>query len=178
MESSKVNDLVERFWAGDATEMEERQLREFFQQGNVPAHLEDTAAYFLAIKAEESMELPEDFEQEVMAQIRRPRGGRLIQFNFSRIAASLLLVIGLSLGLYYFLGSGNMPASNDMVQVDTFEDPQQAYEEVKRALMMVSTRMNDGMTYSQELGHFSTLVPTVFKDSGAETKNNNRTVKQ
>ncbi len=78
---------------------------------------------------------------------RMVRTRRISVFSLSGLAAGLLVVIALYVG-YFRDGAPGLLASNQMT--DTYEDPQDAYEEARRTLAYVSAKLNTG---TSELEH-------------------------
>lgn len=63
---------MERYWRGDTSLEEEKRLREWFVQGNVPKHLSCYRDWFTYVSAQQAERLPEDFEACVWAAVDRP----------------------------------------------------------------------------------------------------------
>lgn len=171
MDYSNMDELVNRYWAGELTNAEEGKLKDYFRYSKVPEHLADTAAYFRAMEQEKTEKVLDDsFDQELMAAIQPERPvRRLRNFNFSRIAAAVIVLFGVTFALYYMTGAADTSTPN--VIVDTYDDPEEAYEQVKGALMMMSTNMNFGMDYSQKLTKFSEAENTIKTNSTSEDLN-------
>lgn len=154
MESSKIDELLEKFWAGETSDEQEEILRNYFCSGNtIEKRYQDAAAYFISLKSEkERLCLPADFELELMNKIQGGGSSRFLPGSFYRMAASIALVIGVAAAMFYWFNEESAQPIATQEYGDTYEDPRQAYEEVKRALMMVSTSMNAGVNYSKKLG--------------------------
>lgn len=159
MESPILNQLAEKYWQGACTDQEEQQLKEALTHVPVPEGLEALADYLSLAKAEQSVRLlDEQFDAEMLERIQQKHAPirRLMIPQWFTIAASILLLIGLGMGLMKL--QQPMPekevASIESEFVDTYEDPAIAYEEVKKAMMMISSNMNEGLTHAQRLGEF------------------------
>ena len=69
MDYKYIEQLLESYWACTATEQEERILRTFFQQDQLPPHLYRYRSLFAAEEQMASTRLSDDFERRLLAQI-------------------------------------------------------------------------------------------------------------
>lgn len=69
MDYKYIEQLLESYWACTATEQEERILRTFFQQDQLPPHLHRYRSLFAAEEQMASTRLSDDFERRLLAQI-------------------------------------------------------------------------------------------------------------
>jgi len=154
MDYHRVKELVELFWSGKTSDQEEQELKAYFSSNKSPEEFKETANYFRFASFEQSNNgLDLSFDQRVLKTIKpRKNNARL----FLRIAAGFALLFA----IFFFMQSLDGPDNPEMVKVeesieDTYNDPQQAYDEVKRALMMVSGKMNTSKQYGKELRKFN-----------------------
>lgn len=140
MNVEELNRLLEKYYKGESTEEEEKILREYFKENNVPESYEaekDIFGYFIADR-----KVPEpsfDFEARILAGIDASdskRGSQKIRkyVLLSLSAAAGLLVLA---GSYFFLVHRTEPG-------DTFTDPETAYAETMKILVDVSSQLNHG----------------------------------
>jgi hypothetical protein len=127
-----IEKLLEKYYDGETSVEEERELKRFFQGGNVPAHLESHAAQFNYF-TEVRHELPSlTFSNQLAAQLDPPEQGRVRKFTswIVRIAAGLaLLIVGFTGGWLFQRGKGEnevatasgQAASAEMKKVLAFE---------------------------------------------------------
>lgn len=66
MDFKYIEQLLERYFAAETTVQEERLLRDFFSQDEVPAHLQQWQALFLAEKSLAEAHLDEHFDQRLL----------------------------------------------------------------------------------------------------------------
>ncbi len=136
MELHEVERLLEKFWQTETTLEEEQQLRAFFAKGAVPPSLKAAGDLFAFFEAERSKSLAQPFESAVTKQLKRRQGGKLISMigwgNMARIAAGIVVVVAAT---FLIRQEVRKRYSDD---VDTYTDPQLAFEETKRALQMIS----------------------------------------
>ena len=136
--------LLARYYDGQTSEAEERELKRFFTKADVPGHLQREKKLFLALQAEDNV--PDGLEERLSHRIdewatheRRTlavkRGTRIRRLQWiGSIAASVLLLF--SVGL--FLNKPSTPK-------DTFSTPEEAYAEAQRALTLFATSLDKGI---------------------------------
>ncbi|MBY0435020.1 MAG: hypothetical protein K2U26_12995 [Cyclobacteriaceae bacterium] len=137
MDSKQVEELLEKYWRCETSLEEEQQLKNFFQHGQADESLRETAALFQYFAAEKNRTLQENFEQGVTKQLRQRQGGKIIHMvsfrNVARIAAGLVVVVMAT----YFVRQEIRKSYPQELQ-DTYTDPQMAFEETKKSLMLIS----------------------------------------
>lgn len=137
MDSKTIEQLLEKYWSCETSLEEEKQLREFFGGRAIPESLKETAALFRFFESEKSKSLNENFEPSVTKELRQRRGGKIISMvslsNIARIAAGILVVV-----VATFFIRQEVRKSYPKELQDTYTDPQMAFEETKKALMMIS----------------------------------------
>ena len=144
-----IRQLLERYYQGTTIRDEERQLKAYFAQDDVPPTLvaEREMFRYLAHEARETLPLPQGLEERLARDIDRlaaedphrlnaktPRRPHLWQWT-AGIAASLLLALAIGLHLY---------TQHDTLSKDTFDDPQLAYAEARRALQLFDAAFDKG----------------------------------
>ena len=137
MDFNNIEQLLEKYWSAETSLEEEAQLREFFRSGPVPESMKDAAGLFRYLEGEKNKSLQENFEGVVTKQLRRRQGGKIISMvsfaNIARIAAGIAVVVAAT----YFIRQEVRKSYPQELQ-DTYTDPQMAFEETKKALMMIS----------------------------------------
>lgn len=166
MDYREIDDLVAKFWAGESTLEEEQLLKEMLTSVEVvPEKYQDIAAYFQAMRAEEpEMELGIDFEEEMLSKIRieslqvsntkKSKGVFYLRY-YAKVAA--ILVVGLlSFKLYNMVSVDDecINESDPLACMDTFENPEEAYELLKEQLLQVSLMMNKGQGQMSRISKF------------------------
>jgi hypothetical protein len=154
MESiAEIRKLLDRFYLGETSLEEEKILQKYFSSASVPEELMPDRDLFRSLgDASDSVAVPEGLNQKVLDVIdqqekKMVRTRRISVFSLSGLAAGLLVVIALYVG-YFRDDSPGLLASNHMI--DTYEDPQDAYEEARRTMAYVSAKLNTG---TSELEH-------------------------
>ena len=136
MESDKLKELIEKYWNAETSLEEEAQLRKYFLEEQVAEEWKQTAMLFTYYDAKKKEGISDSsFDQQVLKKIKtKPAGNmRSLVYNMSRIAAGILVVIAIG----YFVRQEAKKSSPPEV-IDTYSDPKLAFEETKKALMILS----------------------------------------
>jgi hypothetical protein len=137
MDSKHIELLLEKYWNCETSLEEEKELRDYFGGAGIPDQLKETSELFRYFEAEKKKSLSESFDEHVTKQIHQRQGGKIIKMfglvQLSRIAAGLLVVVAAT----YFIRQEVRKAYPQPVE-DTYSDPKIAFEETKKALMMIS----------------------------------------
>ncbi|GAA4470540.1 hypothetical protein GCM10023189_59290 [Nibrella saemangeumensis] len=100
-----VEKLLEKYYNGETSLEEEKQLRQYFQRESVPAHLQAHAGPFRYFAEERNQQPSETVNTQLAAKLDEPVPvGRVIKFPAwtRQVAASVaLLIVGFAGGLFY-----------------------------------------------------------------------------
>ena len=148
MELKEIEGLLEKYWEGETSSSEEKLLKEFFEKGPVPGHLQKAAAVFAYYHEQQKIELTAaDYERDVVKHLAARESS---PFSWMRVAAAILLICA-SAFIFYKM---NLKSTNEATIVenkDAYEDPEKAYAETKKALFMISAKLNAPQEYTSEL---------------------------
>ena len=154
MNSEEIKQLLERYYNGESTGDEERLLKEFFRQPDIPEGLEDEMEIFrYYVQAAVIPEPSTGFESKILSALdsadkKAPvLKRRRIYGILTGVAAALLILIG----SYYLLNRISEPR-------DTFSDPALAYAETMKILYNVSVRLNDGTSVLEPVGKMEDIT--------------------
>lgn len=170
MNLQKIEHLIEKYENGETTIEEEHQLKTFFTTEEVPIHLQSYSDIFTFFEISGNVEInnpdfDEDFFKAIDADkvvpIASPK--RRKKYTLLSMAATILLL----LGLYFRYG-----ATETMYQ-DTFDDPELAYAETKKVLMLVAGNLNHGVNELQNISEFNSGLKNLNTLSTFETGMNN-----
>ncbi|HEX2393795.1 MAG TPA: hypothetical protein VHI78_00520 [Bacteroidales bacterium] len=144
MEKNQIHRLLEKYFEGSTTLEEEKALRDFFSvSGDDNPDLLPLKRQFEIFSAGQSLSFNtldlesgiiksiEDFEQKQIPPVRKPGITRYL------VAASIAIAVLLS-GIFI------LKSQNKQIR-DTYTDPQIAYAETQKALLLISQKMNEGM---------------------------------
>jgi hypothetical protein len=171
MNEEELKRLIEKYYNGESTELEENILKDYFRKGNIPEGYEAEKLIFSYYM--ESAEIPGpsiDFESRIMAGIDasgRNSGAQMLKRYLLPIlsaAAGLLILIG-----SYFL------IVKKAEKGDTFTDPQLAYAETIKILRDVSSQLNHSARVLEPVGKMNEMNKRSFasikKSTGIVEKN-------
>ncbi len=162
------NSLLEKYWEGETSLEEEKMLRTYFNANDVAPDLLRYKPFFLYQKAEQEKTLSDNFEQELLAKIKleekpivKINRNQNVSYYFSRIAAALTLL----LGVWFLFKPADMKTGQiAAVEEDTFDNPEEAFNELKSALLLVSRNFEKGKSKSMKgVMKINTLQKTVRK---------------
>jgi len=163
MESlSKIRVLLDRFYSGETTLEEEKRLEQYFSETSVPEEMLPDKELFLSMESNPvDVEIPDDLNSKILQAIdkvdrKEIKTRRISLFSLSGLAAGLLVMI--SVYLFFLKDKPDGLLSTSTMQ-DTYEDPMDAYEEVKKTLAFVSDKFNTG---TDELKHVQQVNKTVY----------------
>lgn len=158
---SHIKELIEKFYAGETSLEEEAQVSAFFREGEIPGELLEHKSMFLMMdEALGVPEVPENLDDKILSRIEKAeqeesKGKRLTFYSLSGLAAGLLIILSVYLGL---LRDHSM---NDQLSQYAVEDPAIAYEEIKKTLEFVSAKWNEGTGELQNLNSINRSMESI-----------------
>jgi len=154
MEQAEIKILLEKYWEAETTLEEERQLAEYFRQPAVAPEWEPIRDVFAWREDEAAVRPGPDFDRQMMRRIGEMEQAPKIQRISVRFAAAaaILLCLGISLLIPSIspVPRESAPTIARTAVTDTYTDPQQALAAVRRALLVASSRMNEGKSITQK----------------------------
>jgi hypothetical protein len=152
MESKHIEQLLEKYWNCDTSLEEEQQLRDYFRGENVPGRWKEASELFRYFEQQRHQPLTDQtFDADVLKKIRKGQPvGKVIRLTRNvivRIAAGLIVVIAATFFVRQELRKSYPPE-------DTFSDPRMAFEETKKALMMISKGFGKGQKEASKIKLF------------------------
>ncbi|SCY66260.1 hypothetical protein [Flavobacterium caeni] len=146
MESDKIEQLLEKYFEGETTTAQEKQLQDYFS-GDVPAHLEQYKPMFGYF----SLAREQQFEQTVPLQ-----SGKRKRVAWLSVAASVVVLVGVGTFAYF-----NQTQPQDL---GTYDSPEEAFRETQKALALLSSHVNTGVESVQYMQTFEATKDRVFID--------------
>ncbi len=145
MDSNTIKKLLDKYWDGDTNLLEESQLRDFFNQEEVPAELKEFQPFFVYLKEEQLLQTSDDFESRLKSKLELTDTTKVKQLPIRtilmRVAAAAVLVFA----VFYFVPKNDIkPVSEEIVWKDTYDDPKEAYAKTKEVLLLLSKKINQG----------------------------------
>ncbi|MCR8668601.1 hypothetical protein NO995_12980 [Aestuariibaculum sp. M13] len=124
---NSIEKLLEKYENGETSLKEEQLLKKYFAQETVPPHLEMYKSMFNYFKVSQQ----EQFTKHVPLKTKK-----VYNYKWISVAAVAVLMVG-----FYFKSTSK---SND--DLGTYQDPQEAYNEVAKSLAMISGHFNKGVS--------------------------------
>lgn len=161
MDSEHIHRLLEKYWKCETTLEEEEQLRRYFQQSDPPETLRDIAPLFQHLQESRQTEIVDPtFTKKVLGKLAtRNKATQRWLYNTMRIAAGVLVLV-LAVWLIRIEVRKNDPSPT----ADTYSDPEIAFEETKKALLMISKSFGRAEEQARKLNLFNEAQEKVRQD--------------
>lgn len=116
-----IEELLDKYYEGDTTLEEERELREFFQGNNIPEHLQSHAGQFQYFEKARREQPSATTSFRIVTNLKEQGTVRRLTSWGMRIAAGVtLILVGFGGGILY-TNRGLQPANNDPKEVVTMK---------------------------------------------------------
>ena len=154
---NNMDKLKRKYWEG-ATSADEEEILKKHSRKKEDEPVEDTFFSYLEHKRKEKINDP-GFEKEVLRQITENQGTKrlLLQRINWQIAAAITILF--AIGTIYFARhvsiNNRTGQQNTSMLYDTYEYPQLAFEETKKALLLISSNLNKSKAYATEFKKFN-----------------------
>ncbi|MDL5050166.1 hypothetical protein QQ054_29600 [Oscillatoria amoena NRMC-F 0135] len=158
MDSKRLDELLKKYWECETSLEEEQQLRSYFNRNDVPDELASTANLFRYFEAQKSGTLSDDFDSSVLKSVKEfaPRPGRtrtLVSYSLRIAAGVVVLVMAIFLVRQELRKPEPVAVTGELV--DTYDDPQKAFEETKKALQMISKGFGRAEQQARKINAFN-----------------------
>jgi len=148
MELNKIEILIEKYFQGETSIAEEKELRSYFSSQNVAPHLEQYKAmfgYFTEAKQQE-------FKQEI------PQPTKKRKVMWLSIAASIVVLLGM---VTFFMINTNQPVTQN--ELGSYDNPEKAFAETQKALALLSSNVNVGIESVRYVQEYNNSKKLIFK---------------
>lgn len=155
MNSEYIHILIDKYWNCKTSVTEEKELQAFFSSNDIPENLKQYAPLFNYISDQSSATTSSKFEEELFESIEKLETKNKIKDKeyitirvfapFLKIAASILLIGGLGLSIFFIARQNNKPQF-----VETYRDPHAAMKPATLALQMLSEAIQISESASQQ----------------------------
>lgn len=143
MEEIKIRQLLDKYWEGETSLEEERELSSYFGSSQVT----DEFAPFIPLFAffEEGRHIR--MEASVVQPPIEETKGKIVNIRW---LVSIAASVAIFLAVFFINQKISTEQTAQYAFEDTYHTPEEAYAEVKKALLYVSTKMNKGVTTAAE----------------------------
>ena len=148
MALDKIENLLEKYFEAETSIVEEKELKDYFTSSDVAQHLEQYKPIFsYVVQAKQ-----EKFRATIpLNTVKRKR------VVWLSVAASVVVLLGV--GLFTF-NNYNKQKSDDL---GTYDDPEVAFIETQKALVMISESVNKGIGSMKYLNEYEQSKNKIFK---------------
>jgi hypothetical protein len=133
MELNRIENIIEKYFQGETSIAEEKELKEYFSSPDVAQHLEQYKpmfGYFSQVKEQKST-------QEIPLQSKKRNVAWL------SIAASVVVLLGI--GTFMYVSEKNTSPVVAQSELGTYDNPEEALAATQKALAMLSNNVNVGV---------------------------------
>lgn len=134
--NTSINNLIEKYWAGETSLEEERLIKTYFMSGNVSEEHEDMAPLFDFFSIESEITVG-DLDLDLEVTKPKPKVRRLFP-RLLTIAASMAILISASMLLF---NNNSTIYKNKYTEL---QDPEEALEITMEALGFLSNKYEQG----------------------------------
>ena len=146
MELTRIKSILEKYFQGETSVSEEKELKNYFSSSDVAQHLEQYKPLFGYF----SKAATQEFKQSVPLQTKK------LNVKWLSIAASVVVLLGIS--TFTFL---HQPEESS--DLGTYESPEAAFEATQKALSMLSKNVNVGIESVSYINEFQNSKELIFK---------------
>ncbi|MBP1224708.1 hypothetical protein [Flavobacterium sp. 1355] len=151
MELNRIENIIEKYFQGETTIAEEKELKAYFSSPDVAQHLEQYKpmfGYFSQVKEQKST-------QEIPLQSKKRNVAWL------SIAASVVVLLGI--GTFMYVSEKNAPPVVAQSELGTYDNPEEALAATQKALAMLSNNVNVGIESVQYIQEYEQSKNKIFK---------------
>ncbi len=178
MDLKKIKALLEKYYKGESTSDDEKILIEYFNQDDISDELlADRDIFSYNRDEKKNLEDMPDMSAEIWDSLQKSskneisKEKKLIYWAF-RIAAGIVILIA----SFVIIKSQLQENQNGEYQfADTYENPEEAYEQAKQTLLYVSAMLNNGTEHLEPINKINEstqkLSPLTSFNSGLNELN-------
>jgi hypothetical protein len=147
MEYNKIEILLEKYFQGETSIAEEKELTNYFSSSNVAQHLEQYKILFGYFSSAKEQKLPHS----------TPLKTKRKSFLLWSIAASVVVLLGI--GMYVYQQENTISAGQ---KLGSYDNPEEAFKATQKALAMLSSHVNTGIESVQYIQEFDNSKEKIF----------------
>ena len=146
MEQIKIETLLEKYFDGNTTLEQEKQLTNYFSGNNVALNLKQYQPMFIFFNQQKT----EVYHQE----IKLKSTDKSVWFS---IAASIVMLVGL--GKFYYI---NDKQARPEEGLGSYQSPEIAFQETQKALQLLSNNLNVGINGVAYISEYQITKNKIF----------------
>ncbi len=158
MELNKVEALLDKYFEGETSIKEQKELQDYFSSQDIAPQLLEYAAIFKSF----SVAKTEHFTQDVMEPkaFNIQKKYKKVKFYWISVAASVVVLLGI--GTYLFYASDPLITDKDL---GTYDDPKLAFEATQKALLLLSNNVNTGIESVHYIEEYQIAKNRIFRNT-------------
>jgi hypothetical protein len=149
-----MNELLEKYWEGNTSLQEERQLKAYFKSNHVAADHEVYRSLFHSFEMERSVE-GEGFDAFAKVKSQQSHNYYFKRRTWTAIAVAAGVAAMVAVGSGYY-------QQEPQADLGTYESPEEAYAATVQALQMVSSKFNKGKANLKPMTEIGKQTKQVF----------------
>lgn len=149
MALDRIEILIEKYFEGETSIAEEKELKAYFSSSDVAQHLEQykpVFGYFSQAK-----------QEQFTASIPLKSGKKQKRLAWLSVAASVVVMLGIGFFAYQ---NTSEPTQENLGVID---DPEIAFRETQKALELISKHVNTGIESVNYLSEYQQSKNKIFK---------------
>ena len=147
MELNKIEKLLEKYFEGETTISEEKELKTYFLTNEVVQHLKQYQSLLGYLTHEKDA----IFVPKIVLKPTKQR------YYWISIAASVVVFLGIGTFVYFNESTTN---SNDL---GTYDTPEEAFEATQKALSLLSNNLQFGIESVGYINEYESTKNIIFK---------------
>jgi len=167
MDSERLEQLLTRYWNCETSLEEEQELRTHFREGVIPDSLKETKDLFRYFEEQKKKSVGDfSFNVDALSDTGAGQKGRVLKmvYNTMRIAAGIAVLM-----VAVWFVRREVREETRQASTDTYEDPKLAFEETKKALLMISKSFGKAEEQAKNIN--------LFNEAQEEIKNKEKDTK-
>jgi hypothetical protein len=167
MDSRNIDELLRKYWECETTLEEEQLLREYFEGSQISEHHREAASLFRYFSMNKKKSISDEgFEKQVLQVTHGTNSRKIIQlvYNTMRIAAGVAVLM---IAIYFV--RKEIHKADPVAVEDTYNDPKLAFEETKKALMMISKGFTKAENEAKKINLFNEAQEDIQKNNSEKT---------
>lgn len=148
MELKLIEALLNKYFEGETSIAEEKQLKAYFGSPGVAQHLEQYRPLFGYFEVQQQTQ---QFEKTIPL---KPGKQKIVAWL--SVAASVVVMFG----MFMFMDNNKASQAEDL---GTYNDPEVAFQETQKALNMLSQNVNVGITGMGYIEEYEKSKEKIFK---------------
>jgi hypothetical protein len=154
MDSNRIEELLKKYWNCETSLEDEEELKEYFRtHDQIPDQWKETASLFRYFDGHKKKTITDSsFDAVVLNTVNAARRGKVMTLvnNSMRIAAGIAVLM-----VAVWFAHNEIKKSISQEVIDTYDDPRLAFEETKRALMMISKGFGTAEEQAKKINLFN-----------------------